>query len=89
MKSNVCLIAQNRKIVNTVEIVEKAVQSSDDTVKDFETTSKNIEDIVSKIQKVDEISSSNARSVEEIVSANQHLNDMINRLNHELEQFKT
>jgi len=77
------------KIVNTVEIVKKAVQSSDDTVKDFETTSKNIEDIVSKIQKVDEISSSNARSVEEIASANQHLNDMINRLNHELEQFKT
>ena len=77
------------KIIDTVEIVKKAVQSSDNTVKDFETTSKNIEDIVSKIQKVDEISSSNARSVEEIASANQHLNDMINRLNHELEQFKT
>jgi len=77
------------KIINTVKIVEEAVKSSDSTVKDFETTSKNIEQIVSKVKRIDEISISNARNIEEIASANKHLNKMTDKLNYELDQFKT
>ena len=77
------------KINSTVDIVNEAVKASESTVKDFESTGKNIEIIVDKIEEINQLSSTNARSVEEIASAAEHLNTMTNDLNNKLEIFKT
>ena len=84
-------IAQNveNKIKSTVDIVYKAVQVSDKTVKDFESASKNINIIVDKVENINDISSTNAKSVEEIVQAAENLSTLTNNLNSELETFKT
>ena len=77
------------KINSTVGIVNEAVQASDKTVKDFANTGKNIEIIVHKVEDINEISSTNARSVEEIAAAAEHLNGLTNELNSKLEIFNT
>ena len=76
-------------INTTVEIVNKAVQASDSTVKDFESTGKNVDVIIDKVKNINDISSTNARSVEEIAAAAEHLNTLTNELNSKLETFKT
>ena len=77
------------KINQTVEIVHSAVAASDKTAHDFETTGHNVEVIVSKVEEINDISSVNARSVEEIAAAAEHLNGMTDELNSKLELFRT
>ncbi|MDQ1338739.1 MAG: methyl-accepting chemotaxis protein [Campylobacterota bacterium] len=77
------------KINSTVELVNTAVKASDKTVGDFEKTGKDVEMIVEKIDEINNISSSNARSVEEIAAASEHLNNLTNELNTKLETFRT
>jgi len=77
------------KINDTVEIVNKAVGASEQTVSDFEETGKGIETIVAEVAEVNTISATNARSVEEIAAAAEHLNSMTNNLNNKLAIFKT
>lgn len=88
---DLAVIAQDveEKINSTVEIVSAAVDVSDKTVNDFETTGKNVEAIVEKVEKINTISSTNARSVEEIAAAAEHLNTLTNDLNSQLEIFRT
>ncbi len=77
------------KINETVDIVSNAVHASESTVKDFENTGKNVETIVDKVEEINEISSTNARSVEEIAAAAEHLNTLTDELNSKLETFRT
>ena len=77
------------RINSTVKIVNEAVVVSDKTVDDYENTGKNVAVIVGKIEEINEISSINARSVEEIAAAAEHLNTLTNQLNTKLEIFKT
>jgi methyl-accepting chemotaxis protein len=77
------------KINSTVELVNEAVRASDKTVADFEKTGEDIEVIVSKVAEINEISATNARSVEEISAASDHLNSMTNELNSKLDAFRT
>jgi len=77
------------RINSTVEIVNETVNASDRTVKDFEKTGKNIEVIVGKVEEINELSSTNAKSVEEIAAAAEHLNGLTNELNTKLEIFRT
>ena len=77
------------KINNSVAIVEDAVRASDKTVSDFEATGKNVEYIVSQVTQINEISSRNARNVEEIAAAAEHLNSMTDELHAKLEEFRT
>ena len=77
------------KINSTVEIVDKAVHASEETVKDFEKTGKDVETIVEKVGEINNISSTNARSVEEIASAAEHLNTLTDGLTAKLESFRT
>lgn len=77
------------KINESVLIVQKALEASDKNVNDIEKTGKNIEWIVDQVSQINEISSRNARSVEEIGSAAQHLNTMTDTLHLKLEIFKT
>ena len=73
----------------TVKIVVGAVGASDETVNNFENTGKNIEHIVNKVEEVNTIASKNARNVEEISAAAEHLNNLTNNLNKQLDTFRT
>lgn len=77
------------KITDTVEIVKEAVLASDKTVQDFSNTGESVNVIVGKVGEINHISSTNARSMEEIASATDHLNHMIEDLNTKLATFKT
>ena len=78
-----------QKINDTVVIVDSAVKTSDKTVNDFETTGKNVEFIVTQVSEINKISAHNARNVEEIAAAAEHLNSMTDALNTKLELFRT
>jgi methyl-accepting chemotaxis protein len=77
------------KINETVSIVNTAVTASDRTVKDFQSAGNNVQVIVGKVEEINEISSTNARSVEEIAAAAEHLNTLTDELNAKLETFRT
>ena len=77
------------KINTSVNIVHAAVSASDKTVTDFEKTGGDVEFIVSQISEINSISSQNARNVEEIASAADHLNSMTEDLHSKLETFRT
>lgn len=77
------------KINESVLIVNKAVRATDKTVSDFEKTGKDVESIVSQVSQINEISSKNARNVEEIAAAADHLNSMTDELHAKLELFRT
>ena len=77
------------KINQTVSIVKRAVEVSEKTVDNFENAGKDIEFITEEIEKINEISTTNARSVEEIASTAEHLNEITENLNSKLERFKT
>jgi len=77
------------KINETVSIVDEAVSATDRTVTDFEKTGTDIEIIVTQISQINEISSQNARNVEEIAAAAEHLNSMTDDLHAKLETFHT
>ena len=77
------------KINQTVDIVNTAVTASGKTVSDFEKTGNDVEDIVSQVAEINEISSNNARNVEEIAAAAEHLNSMTAELHSKLETFRT
>lgn len=82
-------LAVEEKIDESVSIVKDAVRASDKTIDDFEKTGKNIESIVAQVEEINRISSQNARSVEEIAAAAEHLNSMTDTLNTKLEAFRT
>ncbi len=77
------------KINASVNIVHAAVKASDKTVTDFEKTGKDVEYIVSQVSEINKISSQNARNVEEIAAAADHLNSMTDDLHAKLETFRT
>ncbi len=83
------VIEVEKKINQSVVIVNDAVKASDKTVSDFEKTGKNVESIVSQVSQINEISSKNARNVEEIAAAADHLNSMTSELQTKLETFRT
>jgi methyl-accepting chemotaxis protein len=77
------------KINKTVEMVSYAVVANDKTVSDFEHTAESIDVIVSQVSEVNNISSVNARSVEEIAAAADHLDSMTTELHQKIETFRT
>jgi methyl-accepting chemotaxis protein len=77
------------KINTSSLVVNAATKASDKTARAFEDTGKSVEVIVQKVEEINTISSHNARSVEEIASAAEHLNKMTNMLNGKLEEFRT
>ena len=77
------------KINESVYVVNLAVKANDKTVNDFEKMGKSIEDIVIQVSNINDISSQNARSVEEIAAAAEHLNTLTDELHSKLEVFKT
>ncbi|MFA6195768.1 MAG: methyl-accepting chemotaxis protein [Sulfurimonas sp.] len=76
------------KINATLELMEIAYKANEKTVRDFEDTGKLVQEISSDISNANEIVASNARSVEEISAAADHLNNMTDNLTAKMEQFK-
>ena len=88
---NLTLIAQEveTKINATVHMMESATKLNDKTVEDYVQTGHKIDAIVQKIEEINTLSSDNARSVEEIAGASEHLNALTEKLNTILNKFRT
>ena len=80
--------AVETKINVTVELMNEASEASEKTVDDFSSTADLIKGIATEIDGANKIVASNARSVEEIAGAAEHLNSMTENLNEKMEQFK-
>jgi len=78
-----------KTINNMSETMNNAIEMSDKTMQDYIATGKNVNEIMDGISEINQISSENARSVEEIASAAEHLNKMTDALNTKLSVFRT
>lgn len=76
------------KITATLKIMHEAAATNEKTAKDYQNTGQLVNNVSSEIDSVSEIVASNARSVEEIAAAAEHLNGMTEILNRKMEQFK-
>jgi methyl-accepting chemotaxis protein len=77
------------KIEITTDVMSGAMQINEKMVDNYVSTGKNIDKIADKIEHINGLSSENARSVEEIASAAEHLSSMTENLNVTLNKFKT
>lgn len=77
------------KISELFVVMESATTIADKTVNNYVEAGSNISDMIDNVSKVNELSTQNARSVEEIASAAEHLNKMTETLNNKLFEFKT
>jgi methyl-accepting chemotaxis protein len=73
----------------TIIINKAATQTSDSIEKSYNETQKDVDEIFTQVSKINEISTHNARSTEEIASAAEHLNTMTETLNNKLSEFRT
>jgi len=76
------------KIEITLNMMNDATDASEKTVSDFENTNKLVNEISHDINSVNEDAEHNARSIDEIAKAAEHLNSMTEQLNHKMEEFK-
>ncbi|WP_069637291.1 methyl-accepting chemotaxis protein [Campylobacter pinnipediorum] len=80
-------------VEDTIKVMSSAIgdaiKLSDKTVEDYILTGKNIDGIASGMDNINHISTENARSVEEIAAAAEHLNKMTDTLNAKLGEFRT
>jgi methyl-accepting chemotaxis protein len=77
------------RINQAVSKVVYALKASDQSADDFVKTGKEIKAIVEQIEEIRRLSSHNARSVEEISSAAEHLGTLTENLNQKLDEFRT
>lgn len=71
------------------DVISGAVDSAAESVEDYIKKAKQIENIVNEVEDINKITAENARSVEEVSSAADHLNEMTEKLNNELLRFKS
>jgi len=77
------------KINELSRVMETTTHISDKTVENYLQTGDDITAMISDVSQINDISSQNARSVEEIASAAEHLNKMTEMLNLKLSEFRT
>lgn len=77
------------KINNMFAVMGNATQVSDNTAENYLKTGSDIETMITNVSQINDISSQNARSVEEIASAAEHLSRMTETLNLKLSEFRT
>ncbi|WP_294966075.1 methyl-accepting chemotaxis protein [Sulfurimonas sp.] len=82
-------IGVEEKITELSSVMGEAVVMADKTVENYIQTGKDTERIIDGISKVNDLSSKNARSVEEIASSADHMNKMTETLNAKLSEFRT
>jgi methyl-accepting chemotaxis protein len=77
------------KINTTAQMMDFATKLNDKTVREYIQTGDKIDGIVSKIEEINTHTTENARSVQEIAGASEHLNAITDKLNGILNKFKT
>lgn len=77
------------KILLMEKTMRGAISLSDKTAKSYIENGKEIAHIIESVSKINALSTENARSVEEIAGAAEHLNKMTEMLNNKLSEFKT
>jgi len=77
------------KINNMFTVMGNATKVSDKTAENYLKTGTDIEAMINDVAQINDISSQNARSVEEIASAAEHLSRMTETLNLKLSEFRT
>ena len=76
-------------MLKTVDNMNEAKDMALQTVQDAQRGSTNVDEVLNRINTIHELSTTNARSVEEIASAAEHLSKLSNTLSHSLSTFKT
>ncbi|MGM0532921.1 MAG: methyl-accepting chemotaxis protein [Campylobacterota bacterium] len=77
------------KIETTASVMGKATDLANDSVQDYLENAKKIDNIVHKIEEINNYSQSSQRSVSEISEASEHLDKHTEDLDSKLNQFKT
>ncbi len=77
------------EISSSVKVMDVAVKKVDEMVKGYEQNGQAIQAMIDKVDIVSDLSVSNARSVEEIASASDHLSSMTAKLNDLLASYKS
>ncbi len=78
------------KINEMSDMVNNAATKTSDAIeKSYSETQEDVDEIVEQVSTIDTISTQNARSMEEIASAAEHLNSMTEALNNKLGEFRT
>jgi len=77
------------KINTLLNVMHTATIVSDKTVENYLSTGNDISSMINDVSQINDISSENARSVEEIAGAAEHLNKMTEILNLKLSEFRT
>jgi len=77
------------KITHMDTTMRHAITMSDKTAQSYITNGDEIEEIIQGVSHINTLSTENARSVEEIASAAEHLNKMTEMLNSKLSEFRT
>jgi len=79
----------NSKVKDTVSTMAHTTKITQNTIESYIQSVEQLEDIVRKLKDVDELSTSNFQSVEEISTASEHLNSLTDELNNELKRYNT
>ncbi len=82
-------VTAQKEISNSVAVMDNAVEKVDEMVEGYISNSKDIQTMIDKVEVVNTLSNSNAKSVEEIASASEHLSSMTEKLNNLLASYKT
>ncbi|AFL67456.1 methyl-accepting chemotaxis protein [Sulfurospirillum barnesii] len=77
------------KIGNMFNVMNNATKVSDKTAENYLNTGADIELMINDVAQINDISAQNARSVEEIAGAAEHLSKMTEMLNLKLSEFRT
>ncbi|WP_294967166.1 methyl-accepting chemotaxis protein [Sulfurimonas sp.] len=86
--SEVSINVEN-SVIKVSSVLEKSIDSTEKTVQDDIDTAKKIDLITNDIEQINDISSINARSVEEMAGASENLHKMTQQLNEELFYYKS
>jgi len=78
-----------QEIISSVDTMKIVVNKVDDMVDGYAQNGKSVQIMIDKVDAVKDLSISNARSVEEIASASDHLSSMTAKLNNLLASYKS
>jgi len=77
------------KITKLATMIDTSTKMNDKTVNNYLQAGEDIESMITSIEEINNLSTQNSRSVEEIASAAKHLNKMTETLQDKLSEFRT
>ncbi|KFL33019.1 MULTISPECIES: methyl-accepting chemotaxis protein [unclassified Sulfurospirillum] len=82
-------ISVQSNVSEVTTVLARTITNTQKTVQDYIDTSNKIDTITKDIEEISTLSNTNARSVEEIAGASEHLHELTETLNNELSKFKS